>query len=100
MTLSVYHSVHGPHPNVLIRKRNTLQNRFGPAERTRKIYLTKSVRTHFLSGFQVYYANWCRVPTALNKFHFDLILKSVNTKYIHMQSYRHVRMIKLMTSFS
>lgn len=78
MNLSVYHSAHRPRSKIFIRKRNTLQKRFVHAEGTRKTYLIKSVRTHFLSGSQVYFAKWCRVPTALNNFQFHLILNSMN----------------------
>lgn len=63
---------------VFFRERNTLQRKLVCAERTRKIYLIKSVRTHFLSSSLVYSAEWCRVPTALNNVHFDLLLNSIN----------------------
>lgn len=76
----VYHSVHGPQPELcgFFRKWNTLQRRLVCAERTRKIYLIKSIRTHFLSSSLLYSAEWCRVPTALNNVHFDLLLNSIN----------------------
>lgn len=63
---------------VFFRKRNALQRRLVCAERTRKIYLIKSARTHFLSSSLVYSAEWCRVPAALNNVHFDLFLNPIN----------------------
>lgn len=78
VSLFVYHSVHGPHPKVFIRKRNTLPKSLCVQRELEKIYLTESVRTYFLSSSQVYSAKWCRVPTALNNFHFDLIPNSMN----------------------
>lgn len=71
VTLSVYHSVHGPRPKVLLEKETLSKKVFVSAEGSRKICLTKSVRTHFLRGSRVCFAKWCS-PNSFKQLWFNL----------------------------
>lgn len=71
VTLSVYHSMYGPHPKVLLEKEILSKKVFVSAEGSRKLYLTESVRTHFLRGSQVYFAQWCS-PSSFKQLCFNL----------------------------
>lgn len=66
---------------LLLEKEILSKKRFVCAGAT-KIYLTQSVRTKFLRGSRVYFAKWCRVPTALNNFHFDFIQNSMKKMWV------------------
>lgn len=94
----VYLRVDGPHPSAFIRKRNALLKGFVCAEGAIKVCVTESIRTHFLSCSQVYFAERRRLPTTLNNSHFDLILNSMRKFWMQNASACNLPVIPIFSS--